>query len=82
MVSEKLRNLGNIQKILWVGRKKGRRLFRPLGFLRGSEEVQKYGTERSRMRTGEACPMVEDWSGKFFELPQGLGTPINFELPD
>ena len=42
-----------IFNFLWVGRGKGKRLFR-LGFLRGGEEVQKYGAERPRTRTGAA----------------------------
>ena len=38
-----------------MGRERKRQAgFSPLGFLRGAEEVQKYGTERPRMRTGVA----------------------------
>jgi len=39
----------------FMGRERKRQAgFSPLGFLRGAEEVQKYGTERPRMRTGVA----------------------------
>lgn len=53
MVSKKLRILGKFK--IFVGRKRKRQaVFSPLGFLRGSEGVQKYGTERPQMRTGAA----------------------------
>jgi len=39
----------------FVGReKKGQAVFLPLGFLSGTEEVRKFGTEIPRVRTGAA----------------------------
>ncbi|MDB4292615.1 hypothetical protein N9954_04355 [Maribacter sp.] len=53
MVSKKLRLLGEFE--ISVDReKKMKAAFSPFGFLRGGEGVQKYGTERPRMRTGAA----------------------------
>ena len=58
----------------FVGReKKDQAAFSPLVLTRGSEGVGKTGTERLHRRTCAACPHGEDWSGRVFRLPQGLG---------
>ena len=55
----------------FVGReKKGQAVFLPLVLLRGREDVAQNWNGRLHKRAGEACPLVEDCSGRVVRLPQ------------
>jgi len=73
MVFKKREEIRKFSSFLWVGGKKGKRLFCRLGFCAAARVSGKTGTERLHDRTGEACPNGEDWSGIFVRLPQLLG---------
>lgn len=72
MALKKWKEIRKCSNFLWVGGEKSKRFFHRLFFcaaLRGSFKTR---TERLHGRTGKACPLGEDWSGRFVRLPQGL----------
>lgn len=71
-----LGNLGNILIFCGEGEKRARG-FSPLVLLRGHEEVVQNWSGKTYLRTGEARPHGEDWSGRFARLPQGLGESVS-----
>ncbi len=68
--------MGNLQRILWVGKGKGKRLSRRLGFCAVTRRFE------NLERKGPGCGPAERFArevleSKVFELPQGIGVTGN-----
>lgn len=58
---------------MWLGGRKSKGFFFPLGLLRGTEVAEKSGTERLLFQAVETVRKREDWSGGFSGFRRGLG---------